>query len=166
MECNLGSVSLSTLRSVMNNFLRPLMTGACGLLAAVPVAAGTIDIDGSASGATITPQNAGSPGPSFSTTVGGLSLTVLWGGELVGIDLSGPTTDGKNGSGTANSWVPASKTDPRRVNSTVTFHSGSTENDMTSGSSVTAKAGEGQAGPNVEAAAVPEPWTWVMVGLG
>ncbi len=37
---------------------------------------------------------------------------------------------------------------------------------MISGSSVTAKAGERQADPNVEAATVPEPWTWLMVGLG
>ncbi len=142
------------------------MAAVCGFMAAAPVAAGTIDIDASANGSTIAPQNAVSPRPSFWTTVGGISLTIVPGGELGQTDLPGLTTDGKNGSETANSWAPVSKAGLGTVNSTMTFHSGSTENDMTSGSSVTAKAGERQADPNVEAAAAPEPWTWVMIGLG
>lgn len=150
-----------------NNFLCPLTAAAaCGLLVAAPVGARTIDIDASANGSTITTQNAGSPGPSFGATVGGFSVTVASAIDLGRIDLSDPTTDVKNASGTPNSWATVSKAGLGAVNSTLTFQSGSTENDMTSGSSVAAKAGERQADRNVEATAAPEPWTWVMISLG
>ena len=148
-----------------DNFLCPL-AAVCGLLTAAPVAAGIIDIDASASGPTNTIQNAGSPGPSFGMTDGGFSLIVWSAIDLGRIDLFGPTTDVKNASGTVQSWAPVSKAGLGTVDSTVTFLSGSTENDTTSGSSVTVKAGERLADPNVEAATAPEPWTWVMIGLG
>lgn len=130
------------------NILLLLTTATCGLLAATPVGAGTIDLNASVNGPTITTQNAGSAGSSFGMSVGGSSLTGLSGGELV--DLAGPLA----------------RTGLRTLNSTVTFHRSSTETDMTSGPSVTGKTRERQADPSVEAATVPEPLTWVMVGLG
>ncbi len=134
-----------------------LTTAACGALVAAPAKAGTIYVGASANGSTIATQNAGVPGTSFDITVGGVALHLVSGGDPNPVELTGGTTNGKNWSGTA--WAPLSETGLRTANSAASFHRLHSEQHGIG-------TGDGSADSTMEATAVPELWTWVLIGLG
>ncbi len=83
MGYNLSGVFVITQGNIMKarNFLRPLTMAACGLLAAAPAGADTIDIGTITNNSTITAQNTGSPEMSFGSAVGGFAINLVWGGD-------------------------------------------------------------------------------------
>lgn len=117
-----------------------LATAACGALVAAPAKAGTVYIGVTANSSTITMQNAGTPG------------------------IDGGASNGKNWSRTAKFWAPLSEAGLRTANSPARVHN--TQSDTGSDLSVTERTGEGPANSTMEVTTIPEPWTWLMIGLG